>query len=810
MGTLAQDLKYGIRFLIKSPAFSAAAVLILALGIGANTAIFTVVNAILLRPLPFQDSSRLVWVPHVPPAKSFPGMSYFSVSPANYLDWQKNNHVFESMAAYGGRTLNLADRDEPEAIPGASVSAEFFPLLGVPAQIGRVFLPEDDQPGHGLVVVLSHRLWQSHFGSDASIVGTKLTLSGESYTVIGVMPARFELAAWFPSSVQLWVPVAWTEEQRAVRNNHNYNVVARLKAGVDVNQAQAEMNAISSRLARAYPEDDQGWGAAVVSLRQFLTGDVRPALLVLFGAVAFVLLIACANVANLVLARTLGRRKEMAIRSALGAGRSRAVGQVLSETVLLSLAGGGVGLLLAGFGVKLIVAFLAKNLPRGAESEVDGRVLAFTLALSLLTGLIAGLASALRLAQGDLNEALKQGLGRTDSASTGARTRGALVMCEVALSLILLIGAGLMIRSLWNLQRVHPGFDSHNVLTMTVVIPGAKYSQASQKNGFFERVVERIQRLHGVDSAGLIDSLPLSGGSTQPIVIEGRPSGLLAEQPEVEVRRISPGYLRTMRIPLIAGRNFREADQLDKKPVVLISQTLAKRFWPSEDPIGKRLTMSFFPGILREVVGIVGDVKDTGLNVREPVATLYTPFLQIPGNGNSLVVRADAAAPVLMPAITDAIHQVDREQPVRAVKTMDAILAESLSQTRFSMLLLASFAGLASLLAAAGIYSVLSYAVRRRLREIGIRIALGGQRTDMLRLVVIEGMKPVAAGVLIGLAGSAALGKIMSNLIYGLPATDPLTYLAVTIGLTAVALAASTIPAYRATTVDPIQVLRED
>jgi len=817
MGTLVHDLRYSLRVLLKSPGFAAVAVTVLALGIGANTAIFSVVNAVLLRPLPYQDPGRLVQVWHVPPAKSFPGMTQFPVSAANYLDWRDQNQVFEQLAIYSSADLNLTGKGKPESVTSAVVSPNFFSALRVRPLIGRAIAPGEDQLGHANVVVLSHAFWREHFGSDASIVGQNITLNQQSYTVVGVMPARFQM----PPSVQIWTPLAWTDKEKAVRGEHHFGVIGRLKPGADLHQAQAEMNMISSQLEQQYPADDKGWGAVVVPLREQLVGSVRPALLVLLGAVAFVLLIACANVANLMLAKTLGRRKEIAIRSALGASRGRVLQQILSESVLLALAGGILGLFIAHFGVRLISAFLADQLSLSRDINLDGWVLGFTLAVSLLTGVLAGLAPALRLTKTDLNEALKQGLGRTDADSGGKRTRGVLVVSEVALSLMLLIGAGLMIRSLWMLRSVSPGLDPSNVLTMTVGIPvpSTRFPTPLQQSNFFNDVLQRIRALPGVESAGVIDTLPLTGGgSTQPIAIEGHPAQQMADQPEVAVRTVSPGYTAALRIPLLRGRNFTDADTAGRPATILISESMAKRFWPNEDPLGKHLTMTFFPDASREIIGIVGDVKDSGLDVVDPVATLYMPLAQLsaPLLGAwtsfpmSLVVRTTSDPSTLTSAVSNAVHQVDAELPLLQILTMQDVIGASLSQQRFNMLLLAVFAGLALLLAAIGIYSVLSYSVKRRVREIGIRMALGAQVRDVLRLIVIEGMRPTLIGLAIGLAGALALGRVLANLIYGVKPTDPITFGVVSVMLAGVGLFASIIPAYRATRVEPMKTLRDE
>jgi putative ABC transport system permease protein len=808
MGTLMQDLKYGFRLLLKSPGFAAAAVIVLALGIGANTAIFSVVNAVLLRPLPFNDAARLVRVYHTPPQKSFPGLKTFSVSPANYLDWNAQNHSFEKMAIYHWHTMNLSGSDHPEAVVTARVSSDFFTVLRAQPILGRVFVADDDKPGQNKVVILGYAFWQSHFGSNPNIVGQKITLDGQSYTVTGVMPGNFQ----YPNWAKIYTPLGWTDKDRAIRSMHSYSVIARLNPRADLGQANAELDTISARLAQQYPDDDAGWGAVALPLREDLVQDIRPALLLLLGAVAFVLLIACANVANLTLAKTLGRRKEMAIRAVLGASRTRVLRQVLSETTLLSLAGGALGIFLAQFGVKLIVAFLSKDLPRSTEIRLDGWVLAFTVAISLLTGIVAGIMPAWQLTKNNLNQALKQGLGRTDSDSGGAQTHRWLVISEVALSLILLVGAGLLIRSLWILQNVNPGLDPHNVLTMAVLLPESKYPEAAQQIHFFDQVMQRVRALPGVESAGAIDNLPTEGYDEWPIAIESRPAGSLAEQPEVSTTLVTPGYFSVMRIPLLRGRTLLESDSADAPPVVVISESLAKRFWPNENPIGRHLTSAFDTRGAVEVVGIVGDVKSLGLDSLEPVANMYLPRVQIPDSWNamSLVVRTTTPPMSLSTAVANAIRQVDSDQPVQDVLTMDDVLAESISQQRFNMMLFAAFAALALLLAAVGIYSVLAYAVRRRVREIGIRMALGAQINDVLRLIVFEGMKPTLIGVAIGLAGALALGEVLRKLVFGVSASDPVTFAAVSILLAMVALFASVIPAYRATKVEPIRALRDE
>ena len=813
MTGLIQDFRYALRQLRKSPAFAAVAVLTLALGIGANTAIFSVVNGVLLRPLAYTDPDRLVRIWHVPPSKSFPGITTFSVSAANYLDWQSQNQVFEQMTIYSYKSFTLTGSEKPEQLDAGAVSSTFFSTLGVQPLLGRVFFPEEDHPGKANVVILSHKFWLTHYGKNPDAVGRNISLDGQSYLIAGVMPADFRV----PDYALLWTPLAWTDQERAVRGEHHYVVMARLKPEVDLKQAQAEMNTISSRLEQQYPEDDKGWGATVRPLHADIVGDVRPALLVLLGSVAFVLLIACVNVANLTLAKTFSRQKEIAIRTAMGASSARVLRQILVESVLLALVGGAIGLIYAHFGVRLIMAFLADKVPQAVDVGLDVTVLLFTVLISVSTGVLAGVLPGLRLSRPNVNQALKQGLGRTDSDSGGHGTRGILVIAEVALSLVLLFGAGLMIRSFQRLQRVNPGFDADNVMTMTLSVAGAKFPSATQQTAFYEQVLQRVRSLPGVESAGIIDDVPLNGnGSHQPIAIEGHPVQAMADQPEVDVRLASTGYMHSMRIPVVRGRDFNDADVAGRPAVILISESMAREFWPDQDPIGKRLTMTFFPGVVREIVGVVGDVKIDGLDQTRPSATLYVPSTQItaPVTGQwtsfpmTLVIRTSSNPGGVVSAATNAVHEIDPELPVRDVLTMNEVMANSVSQQRFNMLLLGAFGILALMLAAMGIYSVLSYSVRRRGQEIGIRLALGARLADVLRMVVVEGMKPVLFGVILGIAGAFALGRLLASLIYAVRPTDPLTFFTSAALLALISLLACLIPAYRATRVDPISALR--
>ena len=814
MQPLFRELKFALRSLLKRRAFSMITVLVLALGIGANTAIFSVVDNVLLRPLPFQDPSRLVQIWHVPPAKSFPGIDKFSVSPANFLDWQAQNDTLE-MAIYHFRSFTLTGTSHPQPVYGYSVSSNFFPVLGVEPLLGRSFSAEDDSTASAHTVVISEAFWRTNFGADPNIIGQTVRFDAQPYTVIGVMPATFSFPAGVPAT-QVWTGLHWDAKERTVRGNHNYLAIGRLKPGASLQKAQSELSAISKRLEQEYPADDAGWGATIIPLREELVGDVRPSLLVLLGAVGFVLLIACANVANLVLATTLSRRKELAIRTALGASRWNLIRQVLLETTLLALAGGVCGLFFAHFGIQLIVNFLADQLPRVREIRLDGVVLVFTFLLSVLTGLLAGVLPAWGFTKSDVNEALKQGLGRTDSDSGGIGVRNLLVVSEVALSLVLLVGAGLMIRTLYHLQQMDTGIDPHNVLTVAVPIPKAKYSSDVQQRSFYAQVLAKVRSLPGVQSAGEIDDLPFQGGSTQPIGIEGRPVLQLSDQPEVAVRKISPGYLATMKIPVVRGRDIQDSDTENHAPVILISESLAKEFFPNEDPIGRHLTLGLedtgrdIPFTPREIVGIVGNVKVNGIDNNMPTTAVYDPLYQMPSTNMTIALRTRGDPSASANAVTNAIHSVDPDIAVLEISTMEEVTAFSIAQRRFTMMLLVTFAGLALVLAAVGIYSVLSYAVRRRIREIGIRMALGAQIRDVVRLIVVEGMAPSLIGIAIGAAASLALGRVLTAIIYGVSSRDLFTFASVSVLLLAVALAATAFPAYRATRVQPVKILREE
>jgi putative ABC transport system permease protein len=799
MENLIKDVRYGARMLVKNPGFSIVAIIALALGIGANAAIFSVVNTVLLRSIPYPEPDRLM----VLRENKLPEFPEFSVSPGNFLDWQKQTTMFETLAAFNGAAYNLVSDAEPERLRGARVSAGLFEMLGAIPAYGRNFLDEEDKEGHGNVVILSNALWKRRFASDPNIVGQQIKLSASSYTVAGVMPASFS----FPDrETELWAPMAFTAQQAQQHGAHYTSAIGRLKAGATIEQVRTEMTTIPGRLGEQYPDTDSGWGVNVFPMQEYDVRDIKPALLVLLGAVALVLLIACANVANLLLARATARQKEVAIRSALGASRWRVVRQLLTESILLALVGGAVGLLLAVWGMDLLLALAPDNLPRVKDVALDGRVVAFTFSIATLTGVIFGIVPALQASNPNLNETLKEG-GR---GTTGAhhRVRGSLVVTEVALALMLLIGAGLLIRSFYRLQQVNPGFNAKNALVVTVSLPGKKYSKDEQQSAFFTQLLEKVSPLPGVASVGATQSLPVQGDYILGFNIQGRPPDAPGEEPSTNYYAVTPDYFKAMGIPLLRGRVFTEQDRKGSPRVALINEEMARKFFKDEDPIGKRINVTNGPETFREIVGIVGDVKQYGPAQPTTMQT-YEPFLQNPYSGMTLVVRTEGNPTALTSAIRSQVLSIDKEQPVARTRPLEQVLSDSVAKQRFLMVLLTTFAAVALVLAAVGLYGVMSYAVTQRTHEIGIRLALGARTGDVMKLVVGQGMALALAGVGIGLAGAFILTRIlMASFLFSVGASDPLTFATISVLLAGVALGASVVPARRAVKVDPMVALR--
>ena len=811
-----QDLSYGVRMLVKQPGFTAVAVIALALGIGANTAIFSIVNSLLLRPLPYANADRLVMLWLTNPSLEL-GVDNIPASAANFAEWRDQNQVFETITALDRTSFNLTSAGEPEQVVCARVSSSFFQLLNVWPQMGRPFSPEDDRPGADPVVVVSHGLWQRRFGSGPGIIGTPLTLNGKSYTVIGIMPGDFrspgiadsQSGIELQSQTDLWAPIALTAEQLSKRGDYNLAVMARLKQGVALDQARTEMSNIARRVEAQEPQA-RGFGVNVVSLSEQVVGSIRPALFVMLVAVAFVLLIACANVANLLLARASARQKEIAVRMALGASRSRIVRQLLTESILLSMAGGAIGILLNFWLIDLLLASGPKNIPRLGEINTDSHVLAFTLLISVMTGALFGLAPALHISRPNINESLKEGARGLPGGAHRNLVRAVLVASEVALALVLLVSAGLMIRSFISLSRVGTGFNPDNVLTMKLSLPTSNYPESHQQKTFFRQVIERLKALPGVQSVGAVSALPLSGAEeASGFMVEGRAPSDADNMPMADRRRASPDYFTAMGIPLVNGRYFTDADDQSSAPVAIISESFARRFFFDEDPVGKRIKNGG-PASTRPwltIVGVVKDVKHLALDA-EPRPQMYMPYLQNTWTTMTMVMRSQSDPASLAAAARSVVREVDKQQPVTDVKSMRQYFSASISERRFNMFLLAVFAVLALILAAVGVYGVMSYSITQRTQEIGIRMALGARQADVLKLVVKQGMIPALAGVAAGLVAAFSLTRLMASLLYGVSATDPATFALVPLMLVAVALASCLAPARRATKIDPMIALR--
>ena len=807
--TLRQDVKFGVRTMRKNLGFTSVAVLTLALGMGANTAIFSVVNSVLLRPLPYPNAERIAAIQELNDKGS-----RVQVTAANFLDWRKQNTVFERLAAILARPANLATGDEAERIELAMTSADFFEVFGVGPQLGRFFLPEEERAGHAPVAVISHGLWQRRFGGDSSTVGKSVTLDGQSYTVVGVAPAGFQ----YPDKTEAWIPpfqlvpmLSPTMDLERSRGFGFLSAVGLLKQGVTIERANDEMAAITARLRQQYPETNNNRFDRVESLRTNLVGERSAALLLLLGAVALVLLIACANVSNLLLARAASRGKEIAVRLALGATRLRLVRQLLVESMLLALAGGAAGLVLGWWGVDLMRGLLPADFPRAQGIGVDLRVLAFTFLVSLLTGVVFGLAPALRATNPDVNESLKESSRGSAGDGRRSRVRGALVVSEVAISLVLLIGAGLLFRSFLRLQSVELGFRPERLLTFRVSPSGPNFDTDPKYSAFYDQIAERVRSLPGVDAVGVINTLPLAKGPTTAFRVDGRPPITSDKWARVNYRSVSPDYFRAVGVPVLKGRAFDAHDNESAPFVVVVNQSLARRDFPGEEPLGKRIntggTRSDGQPIWFEIVGVVGDVRSLELS-SEPMPEIYSSYLQDPFAGMSFVVRTAVEPEGLIPSVREAVRQVDRAQPVTEFREMERVVGDAAAQPRFNSLLLAVFAGLSLLLAAAGIYGVMSYGVTQRTREIGLRVALGARRRDVLKLVVGRGMVLTLLGVGIGLAASFGLTRLLRSLLFGVSETDPLTFAGVALLLTSVSLLACYVPARRATRVDPMVALR--
>ncbi len=802
MGTLWQDLKYASRMLAKNPGFTAIAILTLALGIGANTAIFSVVDAVLLRPLPFSNPSRLVWA-----WGKFPLYDKAAVCPPDFLDYRAQNHVFEHWGAIGIETslFNLAGNDKPQQVKGTLVTSDFFEALGVQPQLGRTFLASDERTKQPQVVILSHHLWEERFGADPGVIGKALQIDGDQMTVVGVLRADLPLF----SDADLWYPAPFENEGMSARRSHFLRAIGLLKPGVNLSQAQVELDTIAARLAQEHPDTNRGWSLGLVPLQTALVGNIRPVLLVLLGAVALVLLIACANVASLLLARNTSRRKEIAIRTVLGAGRYRLVRQMLTESVLLALAGGAAGILLANWGVGLLKKLGPESLPRLSEVCVSGSVLMFTAGIAILTGISFGLGPALQGSRRDLTQTLREGGAAGDSRSKH-RAHSVLVIAEVALSLIVLIASGLLLNSFWRLVHVSPGFDPSRVLTSQISLIMPKYENVKRRAAFFDQLKDRLGAVPGVEAVGFVSELPLSGQlDDTPFTIKEHPPANPNDLEDADIRFIAGDYFHAMRIPLMSGRVFNAQDTADSTRVVLVNEPFVKRYFPNENPIGKHLAM--FEGkpdfVTREIVGVVGGNKH--FNLQEDLrGQMFVVMAQSSIGRMNLVLRSAGDPAALASAVRESVSAIDPDETTSSFRTMNAVVSISEAGDRFNALLLGAFGAMALLLTATGIFGVLSYLVTQRTREIGLRMALGAQPSDVLRVIVGHGMRLALLGVGIGLSGAYAATRLMSGFLFDVKPTDPFTFTAVSAVLAATAFLACYLPARRAMRVDPMIALR--
>jgi putative ABC transport system permease protein len=810
---LLQDVRHGTRMLLKNPGFTAVAVVTLALGIGVNTAIFSVVNAVILRPPPFPNSEQLVTLFERDREK---GYDQNAPAAANLLDWRAQNNVFSQMAAYGGGQCNLTGDQRPERVAGAAVTANLFPLLGIAPLMGRTFTTEEEQPGHDRVVILSYALWQERFGGKPQILGESITVNGRACTVIGVMPPDFVfpgdtgtvLQVHTSPPARLWVPLALDPETWAVRSDHYLSVIARLKQNVTIQQATSEMDTIEQRLVKQYPNEFIGSEVLLVPLSTQIASGLEPVLLVLLGAVAFVLLIGCANVANLLLARAASRKKEIAVRTALGASRLRVIRQLFVESLLLGISGGALGVLLAGLGLKVLKVVVPENFPRVEYIGIDGWVLGFTTVVAFVTAVIFGLAPALQTSKTDLTESLKEASRGSAEGLGHSRLRGLLVVSEVAMSLVLLAGAGLMVRSFLRLENTSLGFNPDHVLTMELSLPESKYREGEQRKVTVQQIIDRLDVLPGVKSAAVTTLLPLAGGNfNSAIEIEGEEIQVSGHYPTTEVRAVTPEYFKTMGVPLEQGRLITSQDTNTFPPVLLINQTLARRWLPHEDPIGRHATLGW-NGFAGEIVGVVGDTKEFGVDA-EAREEVYIPYPQAPFRPElALSLRTISDPTQLANAARGAILDADPDLPISNVRTMGQVVSGSISQPRFRTILLGLFAGLALALAGIGIYSVISYSVAGRTHEIGLRMAIGAGQSDVLKLVLKQSLALILAGTVSGFALAYILTRLVASWLYQTRSNDPVTFVGVTLLLLVVGLLATYIPARRATKVDPMVALR--
>ncbi|HEU4873444.1 MAG TPA: ABC transporter permease [Pyrinomonadaceae bacterium] len=797
MESIFKDIRYGFRSMLKRPGFTAIALLALALGIGANTAIFSLVNAVVIQPLPYPDPDRLVWA-----WGNFPGGNRASVAPLDFTDFRAQNKTFEQFAASSTVTLpaNLTGGGDPERLTASAITGNYFQTLGVAPALGRGFSLENEKTGQDQVTVLSYALWQRRFAGDPKLLNQTILLDGKPYQVIGVMGQGVNL----PQTVDLWVPMNFDGPDMKQRRAHFIRPIGRLKEGVTLAQAQADTDVIAGVLAEQFPDTNKGWNLRLVPLRDQLVGSSRTTILILFGAVGFVLLIACANVANLLLVRAAARQKEIALRTALGASRMRIARQMITESLLLSIFGGALGALLAVWGVQLLVSLSEGSLPVTADVKIDATVLGFTLLVSLLTGLLFGLAPALRTMKVNLSDSLKEGT-RGAEGTLKNRTRSLLVVFESAVAVMLLIGAGLLVRSLIALQNVNPGFDQKNVLSLRVDLSRAKYDTPEKSANFFQELERRLSGLPGVETVGFITELPLSGQpNDMPFIVEGRPPASPDQEFGADWRRVNQNYFNALRIPLLRGRSFTEQEVQKSDKVMVVSQSLVDRAFPNEEPLGKRL----ITGIRSEpyeIVGIVGDIRHRSLD-RDPYATMYFPTRQ--SGRMNLVIRTQNDPMSIVGGVRKEVQAIDRDQPISAIRTMDELIASSVAAPRYRTTLLALFAALAMILAATGIYGVMSYSVTQRTHEIGVRMALGARQLDVLQMVVRQGMLLTLVGVVLGLGGAYLLTRVMSSLLFGVTEKDPITFGVVAALLIAVSFIACFVPARRATKVDPLEALR--